>query len=461
MNRSRAILAGIAAFAALAFAGEARAIPSFVRITGLTCNQCHVQFTPNPDFTWTGKKFRWNGMRAPWVQQKIVAGDEGAVTGRRLSLNFVNYFSMGMQQDLLAQSKGTSNPALPPAERSPLGGNPASNLSTFYSGPIGDHIGIWNEIYWSAGGAEADNPFRVVTWDELDLKLVWNPGGNIVGMSVHTEPLPTTFAFQFNSGAPSHVRRGGTAQSHTPNMGINVYGFWGDRLLTVLGVDAGEENNDWQAENPVTGDMERKMNFQTLLSYAIMNQDAGDMWVWGFAKVGNDVIPMTTNAAVNRSTRAFSYSANIRGLTALIPTGTPYLAIHTGDTFRSQVNWEYGFIDRGKWSARTAVGFSHSKDNYTDGASIVENGVGWTTRWNYDRTWEWQLALTKRVKWAYTDVAGVAHTIPNDWGINARMHRRLAMNFVLSFVISNSQTFAIEQNWRNGYSWELSFDYYF
>ena len=31
------------------FTSEAKAIPSFVRITGLTCNQCHVQFTPNPD----------------------------------------------------------------------------------------------------------------------------------------------------------------------------------------------------------------------------------------------------------------------------------------------------------------------------------------------------------------------------------------------------------------------------
>ena len=137
------------------------------------------------------------------------------------------------------------------------------------------HCRDGDRIAWSAGGAEDDNPFRVVTWDELDLKLVWNPGGNIVGMSVHTEPLPTTFAFQFNSGAPTHVRRGGTAQSHTPNMGINAYGFWGDRLLTVIGIDAGEENNDWQAENPITGDMERKMNFQGLLAYALMNQDAG------------------------------------------------------------------------------------------------------------------------------------------------------------------------------------------
>ena len=107
------------------------------------------------------------------------------------------------------------------------------------------------------------------------------------------------------------------------------------------------------------------------------------------------------------------------------------------------------------------MGFSHSKDNYTDGASITEQGVGWTTRWNYDRTWEWQLALTKRIKWEYADVAGVAHKIPNDVAINARFHRRLAMNFVAFLVVGNSQTFAIEQNWRNGYSWEMGFDYYF
>jgi len=460
MNR-RVMFAAAAAFAALAFTGEAHAIPSFVRITGLTCNQCHVQFTPNPDFTWTGKKFRWNGMRAPWVQQKIVAGDEGAVTGRRLSLNFVNYFSMGFQQDLLSQSKSASNPALPVAARSALSGNPASNLSTFYSGPIGDHVGVWNEIYWTAAGAESDNPFRLIAWDELDLKLVWNPGNSIVGMSVHTEPLPTTFAFQFNSGAPTHVRRGGTAQAHAQNMGINVYGFWGDRLLTVAGVTAGEDNNDWQAPDPVTGAMKKSMNFQTLVSYALMNQDAGDMWLWGFMLVGNDVVPMVTNAAVNRSTRAFSFSSNIRGLTALVPGGQPYLSVNMGDTFRSQFNYEYGFIDRGKWSARSAVGVSYSKDKYDDGASIVEQGVGWTTRWNYDRTWEWQLGLTKRLKWEYTDIAGAIHKIPNDLSINARFHRRLAMNFVAFLVASNSQTFAIEQNWRNGYSWTMGFDYYF
>lgn len=473
MNRWKVAVGGAAAaFAALAFVSDAHAVPSFVRITGLTCNQCHVQFTPNPDFTWTGKKFRWNGMRTPWVQERVEAGQEGAITGRRLSLNFVNYFSMGFEQTLISQSRDAYAPGDPTPSTSPLEGNAVANLSTFYAGPIGDHIGVWNEIYWTAAGAEGNNPFRYVAWDELDLKLVWNPGGNITGMSVYSEPLPTTFAFQFSSGAPTHAWRGGTAQAHTPRMGVNVYGFWKERLLTVLAFEAGEDNTDWTGPDPVTGNNERRMNVMAMAAYAFKNRDDGELWAWGFVKFGNDVVPMLTNARVNRADRSFSYNTNVRGITGVGGAGSDldgdasngadtYTSEHTGDTFRSQFNLEYGFIDRGKWSARSSVGFSLNNESYTDGAKIVENGIGWTTRWNYDRTWEWQVGLTKRVKWEYTDAAGAAHDIPNDISVNLRFHRRLAMNFVAFLVAGNSQTSAVNANWNNGYSWEVGFDYYF
>lgn len=470
MNRWKVAVGGAAALAALAFVGDAHAVPSFVRITGLTCNQCHVQFTPNPDFTWTGKKFRWNGMRTPWVQERVEAGQEGAITGRRLTLNFVNYFSMGFEHGLIGQSRGAYAPGGTQPATSALGGNPVANLSTFYTGPIGDHIGVWNEIYWTAAGGGGDNPFRYVAWDELDLKLVWNPGGNIVGASVHTEPLPTTFAFQFSSGAPTHVWRGGTAQAHTPRMAVNFYGFWKDRLLTVVDLEAGEENNDWQGSNFFTGETERRMNVSLMGAYAFKNRDDGELWAWGYVKFGNDFIPMITNAAVNRSDRSFAYSTNVRGIAGTGGVGSDftgdgvpdtYLAEHSDKTFRSQFNLEYGFIDRGRWSARSAVGFSINKESYVDGAEMTENGIGWTTRWNYDRTWEWQLGLTKRIKWEYTDSVGTVHDIPNDISVNVRFHRRLAMNFVAFLVAGNSQTFAVNQNWNNGYSWEVGFDYYF
>jgi hypothetical protein len=464
------VVASAAAVAWLAFGGQAHAVPSFVRITGLTCNQCHVQFTPNPDFTWTGKKFRWNGMRTPWVQERIEAGEEGAITGRRLSLNFVNFFSMGFEQHILEQSKGRAAPGAPEPQKSPLAGSGIGNLSTFYSGPISDHIGVWNEIYFSAAGAESDNPFRYVAWDELDLKFVWNPGGNIVGASIFTEPLPTTFAFQFNSGAPTQAWGGGTAQAHAPHMGINAYGFWKDRLLTVVGVETGGNNNDWQGINPITGATERKMNFWLMGAYAFKHQDSGELWYNGWVKFGNDDVPMITSTAVNRADRSFSYSSNVRGISGaggFSPDRTgdgvadPYLSEQVDHLVRSQHNLEYGFIDRGKWSARTAVGVSYNRERYIDGAELAINGVGWTTRWNYDRTWEWQLGVTKRVKWDYTDSTGVVHKIPNDMTLNFRFHRRLAMNFVLFLVYSKDQTFALAQNWSNGYSWEIGTDYYF
>jgi hypothetical protein len=461
----------MAAVAWLAFGGQAHAVPSFVRITGLTCNQCHVQFTPNPDFTWTGKKFRWNGMRTPWVQERIEAGEEGAVTGRRLSLNFVNYFSMGFEQHVLEQSKGTSAPGAPASQKSPLAAAGIGNLSTFYAGPIGDHIGVWNEIYFTAAGAEGDNPFRYVAWDELDLKFVWNPGGNIVGASIHTEPFPTTFAFQFNSGAPTSAWGGGTAQAHAPHMGINAYGFWKDRILTVVGIETGDNNNDWQDDNKKTD-----MNMYLMGAYAFKAQDSGELWYNGWVRFGNDFVPSVTSTAVNRSDRSFNYTSNVRGISnrsgscaegCFSPDRTgdgladPYISDQSKSQFRSQHNLEYGFIDRGKWSARTAIGVSFNREEMTDGAKIASDGIGWTTRWNYDRTWEWQLGLTKRLKWEYTDSTGVVHKIPNDMTLNVRFHRRLAMNFVLFLVYSKSQTFQLNSNWNNGYSWEIGTDYYF
>ena len=56
------------------------------------------------------------------------------------------------------------------------------------------------------------------------------------------------------------------------------------------------------------------MNFTALAAYAFKNRDDGELWVSGFAKVGNDVVPMLTNVSVDRSSRAFNYSTNIRGI---------------------------------------------------------------------------------------------------------------------------------------------------
>ena len=74
------LVAAVAFVATVALVSNANAMPTFTRQTGLTCNQCHVSIGPTPDFTFTGKKFRLNGYRAPYVAEKIEAGEEGALS---------------------------------------------------------------------------------------------------------------------------------------------------------------------------------------------------------------------------------------------------------------------------------------------------------------------------------------------------------------------------------------------
>src|SRR4051812_4654028 len=68
--RRMALAMMFAVGASVALASSAHAVPSFTRQTGLTCNQCHITFSNVPDFTFTGKKFRLNGYRTPYVAEK-------------------------------------------------------------------------------------------------------------------------------------------------------------------------------------------------------------------------------------------------------------------------------------------------------------------------------------------------------------------------------------------------------
>ena len=122
-------------------------VPLFVRQTGLVCNQCHVTWTPTPDLTFTGVKFRLNGYRTPWVAEKIEAGQEGALGGRRLLLGVTGYLSYHMRANLFQQSKASSDPVLAEPSAGPVRSNPFSSLAWDYAGPIAENVGIWTEWY--------------------------------------------------------------------------------------------------------------------------------------------------------------------------------------------------------------------------------------------------------------------------------------------------------------------------
>jgi len=440
---------GVVTLAGAVVASSANAtVPSYVRQTGLTCNQCHMTWTPNPDFTFTGEKFRLNGYRTPFVADKIEAGEEGALNGRRLLLGLHNYWTFHYRSNLLSQSKPSSDPALPEAEAEAVQSNPFNSVGLDYAGPIGEHWGIWTEYYFAANGGNS-NVYNLVSNDEYDVRYVFNPGDNIVGMLFSTQSFRSIAGFApFSSGAASNMQRSGAGgNGHAPFAHIGTYALWNDRLLTAIGVRGGDDNMDYQ-----------KMDYEALLGLAVGNTDANRLWVTFEITTGQDVVPMFTSLGLNHSTNAIVARDAVRGVSAT-RNGTPYTSAMTGDATRTLTEVRGGFIDKGPWSLSWAAGLGYDNETYTDGAKGKSMGLGLAWRVFYDRTYGFNFTTNKRLKYELTDVNGILHKIPSDLGFSALFVYRPAMNFAWEFGFSNSQTLVLDQNWRNGWSWNLQWHF--
>jgi hypothetical protein len=428
------LAAAVAFVATVALVADASAMPAFTRQTGLTCNQCHVSISGTPDFTFTGKKFRLNGYRAPWVSEKIEAGEEGALNGKRLVLGLNNNFSIRMGQQLLAQSKSASQVVggvTVPTNASAVSSRPYSNYAMFYIGAIGDHIGFWNEIYFDAAGSNGSSQtFRIMGMDEWSLKFVFNPGyDNIVGFATTTQSLNSLSGFApFNSGAAGNaMQRGGVGQAHTPYGNLAAYALLKDRFLVVLGVQGGEDNYSLSG-----------MNYQSNLGLAISNSDYNQLWYMFQVKAGNDAIPIVTNPGMTADRNGFSYSDAYNGVSATrgnsSSTRVSYLAADIGDFVRTVQEIQYSFVDRGPWSLMSSCGLTYNKETYADGAGIKQTGVGCNFRFYYNRTFGILYGKNRFLTNEFTDKNGVVHKISQAPlnPFSGTFYYRPAMNVILS-----------------------------
>jgi hypothetical protein len=449
-----------------ALVSSATAMPSFVRQTGLTCNQCHVSVGPTPDFTFTGKKFRLNGYRAPYVAEKIEAGEEGALNGKRLMMGIQNIVSFRFGQQFLSQSKAasqvvggvkqTNNP-------SAVTSRPFSNFSMFYVGGIGDHFGFWNETYFDQAGTNGTSAtFRVMGIDEWDLKFVFNPGyDNIVGIATTSQSLNSLSGFSpFNSGAAGNaMQRGGVSSAHTPYGNIAAYALLKDRFLVVAGVQGGEDNYSLQG-----------MAFQTNLGVAINNSDYNQLWYMFQLKAGNDGIPIVTNPGISADRNSWTYSDAYTGVSATrgntASTRVSYQAADIGDFVRTLQEVQFGFVDRGPWSLMSACGFTYNKETYADGAGIKQQGVGCTVRFYYNRTFGIVYGKNRFLKNEFTDKNGVVHKISQAKFVplSGTFYYRPAQNFIVSMGwgvgttaggnrLDDTRSFATD-----GWNWSIGFD---
>jgi hypothetical protein len=405
-------------------------VPAYVRQTGLTCNQCHMTWTPNPDMTFTGTKFRVNGYRTPWVAEKIEAGEEGALNGRRLVLGVDGYLSYHMRSLLLTQSKPASDPRLPEPDANAVSTQPFQSLAWDFTGPITENIGIWTEWYSTQQTeAPAGNTYGPVDNDEYDVKMTFNPGdgSNIISFGLDNQPYTSPFFGAFSSGVAS-------SQGNSVHMSGTAW--LKDRVALGFMVAPGQGE-----DSEARFDYDR-MNYGLNVAYLPLNTDALYLMFSGYLMTGNDLQPI----------------GNVRGVSSL-NAGRNYVNEDLGDATRFLLDIRFGALDRGPWSWTSSTGFSNESETRADGSEVKNVAVATSWRFFYERTWGLLFNVNKRLTYEFTDATGVVHDIPNDMGFGAGLVYRQAMNFAWELQVANAQTLVLDQNFRNGWSWNLRWHY--
>jgi len=447
-------IAGVlGALAIVAQVAQAR-VPSFVRMTGYTCNQCHMTWTPTPDFTITGQKFRMNAYREPFVADKIEAGNEGAINGKRLVLGLQNYFTWHYRSNLLQQSKNASDPALPEPASSPISNTMFGTVAFDYCGPIGEHFGIWTEYYLdSAGGV--GNVRGEITNAEYTVAYATNPGGpgNVIGIVWTNQELPNDMGFSpFRSGAPDHLSHITPAVGRIqPQNRIAQYGFINNRFLYDVGLSTGEDNTDFT-----------RVDYEGGFGYAVGNTDYKQMWLLFWYELGNDIVPMISQNVFVWANNAFTTRDAVTGISALHAGGASYNSSNTGDFHRFEPEIRVSAVDHGPWSwSWSIVPWFGERENYNDGSYATNSGGGASTRFCWERT----ICFTPTYGWSsefnFIDRFGVTHDIPIDASYNVFLTYRVAMNAALEFQVGNAQSSVLDQNYRNGWSWSIAWQFLF
>jgi hypothetical protein len=402
-----------------------------------------MTWTPTPDMTFTGIKFRVNGYRTPWVSEKIEAGEEGALNGRRLALSLTGYFTYHMRSNLFQQSKPSSSPAVAEPEASPVASNPFSSLAWDWTGPITENVGIWTEWYSTQGSnGQLGNLLSLVRNDEYDVRMAWNPGdgGNIVSIFMNNQTHNANFFGAFGSGATS-------GQGQFIHMGVAAW--LKDRVALQIAVAPGSDNLDYE-----------RMNYGFVLGVLPLNSDALYVVPTLSIMTGDDMTPMVSTTALTTPWPGNLVTRDgVPGISAYRAGGVPYAASDLGDATRMLFDVRFGALDRGKLSFTSATGFSVQNETYSDGAKTDLVAFGTTWRVFYDRTYGINFGVNKRLKYDFTDAAGNVHEIPSDIAYSVLLVYRQAMNFAWEFGFSNNQSLRLGENWRNGWSWNLQWHF--
>jgi hypothetical protein len=437
-------------------AAHAAPVPSFTRQTGLTCAQCHILHgAPVPNFTFTGKKFRMNGYRTPFIVDKIEAGEQGAISGKRLALNAMPYLSFRYQSVLAEQSLPAGS-----TQWGTVSSNPTSRFAIFTGGAMGDYFGLWTEMYLVPPNGQATGEWGLgmFTFDEYDLRFVKTINGNTVGLAFSNQGIAEVSGFGPWSPGGSQMNRGGVGGWSHPNKGqFFAYGWFADRLFVSAGASPGQDNLSWKGKS-----------FLGNVAFWPLNSDANEMSINLQWKVGDDDIPLVTNTSISQTSSGprWSYRDAVQGLSALrsgnaAAANAAYMSSDLGDFAKLYAEARYGFVDRGSHSMELGVGSGINTETYSDNAKAKLNTLFGRVRYVYERTYGLDFQIGKNLTYQFTDRTGVVYDIEDKLTYNTYLTWQPTMNFLMAFRYGNNSTSRLGLAPLEGRSWTINVDYLF
>jgi hypothetical protein len=461
--------AGMAMFASQ----QAQAVAGFARQFNMSCNQCHtLHGAPTPNFTFTGKKFKAMGYRLPGgtpqtVEPSLKAGEPKDL-GEYISLLATT--ASGRFQYSLAN---TSKPA-GSDEWGDVVTNPTSRLAFFpFTGPIGNHFGIWTEWYVVPLNSE-DSEWGIAdsSYEEFDFRYIFNPGDrkNTFGAALTNQGARELFGWGPYPGLGSGIGRGGIGGYTHPNRAqLYVYGWMNDRWVWALGGDTGDTNHNWHRSNGVG-----------LFGFLLANRNDNEIWLDTIVRIGPDVLPLVSANAIQGNN--FAYRDSIGGVSdTRRPPGDPcpgspgrrvgtscaYLADEVEDAqsvdfeFRwsgqdvskifksgSPGNISYDFVAR--------VGFS--SEEYDDTAETENSTWGLSVLLGWKHTYFVKSAINGYINYEFTDLAGVNYDVDSDPTYNLSLVYKPVENFLIYLDWARNQNLSLNANPTKGQSISVTAD---
>lgn len=448
---SAVLSAAIIAAVLLIVPDRAEAVPGFTRQTTMSCNQCHtVHGGPVPNFTMTGKKFRALGYRTPHGRERITSGVEGDM-GERLNLPLLDYLSFRLQGTPLSTVK-------PPGldEWLEITTNPTSRVSWFFTGPVGDNFGVWNEWYIVPLGSENEEwSLGLASFDELDLRYILNPDNPdyTVGIALSNQGVDELCGF-----GPFPVSIGGGETSRGsilgyahPNFGsLMLNGWMFDRWVWALGGNTGDNNLGWDYAN-----------VQGQFGYAFFNTNDNELWLNLVARSGSDVIPLVTENYVEDGERDWSYRDAIGRVSQTRPDGmqAPYLStdVDNATSVTAEVRWSRQ--DWGPHSFEWVMRYGFNTEEYRDGAATDLNTLGTVFLYGWKHTYYLKPFIMTRVTHEFTDHQGEVYEIDSSPELGITFGFKPHENFLINLSWQNLQGMSVDADAESGALVRLYFDY--